>query len=329
LDGAQKAATLTRQLLAYAGKGRFVVQPINLSEAVEGIAGLLRRTIPKNVELRLELAADPPPIEADVAQMHQLLMNLVINGAEAIPRDESGSVLVITRTQTVDEAYARQSLTGEKVRSGEYVALEIHDTGAGMTPEVQTYMFDPFFTTKFTGRGLGLSAVLGIVRGHRGVLRVYSTPGRGTTFKLLFPVSDRAPRPAAASPSAIVHHASGTVLVVDDEEVVLKTARSVLEKAGYRVLEAGNGRQAVDTFIEQRRAIQAVILDMTMPVLSGEATFREMRAIDASIPVILSSGYNEVEAIRRFAGQGLAGFLQKPYTAGSLIEALERVLRPA
>ena len=326
LDGAEKAANLTRQLLAYAGKGRYLIEPLNLSTVVSGLANLLRTTIPKHVHLRLDLDPEVPLIEADAAQIHQVIMNLVINGAEAIPEGSDGTVLVTTKRQSVDENYIRQALSGDEVRAGEYVAVEVHDTGSGMAPEVQARIFDPFFTTKFTGRGLGLSAVLGIIRSHRGVIKVYSAPGRGTTFKLLFPAHHGSRRVSAGPVEAQVVPNSGVILVVDDEDVVLRTASSVLQKAGYKVVTASNGREAVDALRNSEAAISAVLLDMTMPVLSGEATLRELRAIHPTIPVILSSGYNEVEAIQRFSGKGLAGFLQKPYTARTLLEVLQKVL---
>src|SRR5579871_271903 len=326
LEGAEKAANLTRQLLAYAGKGRYLVEPVNLSALIEELAGLLRTTLPKHVQLRLDLDRGLPLIQADSAQMQQVLMNLVINGAEAIPEATDGTVLVTTKSQSIDDNYIRQILASEQIRPGEYIAVEVHDSGVGMTPEVQARIFDPFFTTKFTGRGLGLSAVLGIIRGHRGAIKIYSTPGKGTTFKLLFPVFEGAARAEAQGREAELPASSGVILVVDDEEIVLRTAASVLRKAGYEVLTAVNGREAVDVFREHAHVVRAILLDMTMPVLSGEATLRELRAVAPAIPVILSSGYNEVEAIQRFAGKGLAGFLQKPYSARALLEMLRKIL---
>ena len=326
LEGAEKAANLTRQLLAYAGKGRYLIEPVNLSALIAELAGLLRTTLPKHVQLRLDLDRGVPLIHADSAQIQQVLMNLVINGAEAIPEGTDGTVLVSTRSQSIDENYIRQTLSSEGIQPGEYVTVEVHDTGTGMTEEVQARIFDPFFTTKFTGRGLGLSAVLGIVRGHRGVIKIYTAPGQGTTFKLLFPVYQGAVHSDAGPSEAEMVAPSGVILVVDDEDIVLRTASSVLQKAGYEVLTAANGREAIEVFRNRRDAIRAVLLDMTMPVLSGEGTLRELRAMQPSIPVILSSGYNEVEAIQRFAGKGLAGFLQKPYSARTLLEMVRRVI---
>src|SRR5579883_456489 len=326
LEGAEKAANLTRQLLAYAGKGKYVIEPVNLSALIEEIANLLRTTIPKHVELRLDLDRNVPLIEADVAQINQVIMNLVINGAEAVPEGAPGMVLVPSRSFTVDAGSVRPSFAGESIPPGLYAAMEVRDNGSGMTPEIQARIFDPFFTTKFTGRGLGLSAVSGIIRGHRGMIKIDSSPGEGTTFKLLFPAAQGAVRPRELRPSLPARASSGVILVVDDEEVVLRTATAVLQEAGYRVLAARHGREALDLLSDRHPPPNAIVLDMTMPVMSGDATLRELQAREPGIPVILSSGYSEAEAVEKFAGRGLAGFLQKPYTARGLIEAVQHAL---
>jgi signal transduction histidine kinase len=325
----ESAAHLTRQLLAYAGKGRFVVQDLDLSRQVREITALLQASIPRTVQLRLELAEGLPFIEADSAQIQQVIMNLVINGAEAIPEDRTGTVLVATGVQDVDAAYVRTTLPDTEIAGGRYVTLEVHDTGAGISPDVLGRIFDPFFTTKFTGRGLGLAAVKGIVRGHKGAVKVYSAPGQGTTFKLLFPASGpQARNTASATPEHSLLTGSGTVLIVDDEEIVRRTAQATLERFGYKVLVAEDGMQAVRRFRELAAGIDVVLLDVTMPVMSGEETFRELRLIRPEVKVILSSGYNELEAVRRFTGKGLAGFVQKPYTSVRLAGAVRSVLDP-
>ena len=324
MAAARRAADLTRQLLAYSGKGRFEVRPIDLSEHVREITHLLEATLSKKVQLRLELAADLPAVEADVAQIQQLVMNLVVNGAEAIG-DSQGTVLVTTGVQDVDATYAAEVVGSTRLAPGRYVFVEVHDTGCGMDDATKAKIFDPFFTTKFTGRGLGLAAALGIVRGHKGALKIYSTPGRGTTFKVLFPASTlRAQRDSA--PAAETVRGSGTVLVIDDEKGVRSTVRMILTPLGFDVLEASDGRQGVSVFAANADAIAVVLLDMTMPELSGEEVFRELRRIRPSVPVILSSGYNEVEATRRFTAKGLAGFLQKPYSAVDLTRKLSAAI---
>lgn len=324
----EAASNLTRQLLAYAGKGRFIIEPVDLSGLVRQIATLVQASVPKSVQLRLELMENAPSVEADIAQMQQLLMNLVINAAEATA-GKQGAVLITTGVQDVDEHYIESALAPAEIAPGRYVLLQVHDNGIGMTQETIDKIFDPFFSTKFTGRGLGLAAVLGIVRGHRGAIKIYSTPGQGTTFKVLLPATgQKAHRPAPVR-AVEVEDAAETILVVDDEQIVRRTARAMLERFGYRVVLAENGKEAVDLYRALAERIQLVILDMTMPVMGGEEAFREMKTINPAVRVILSSGYNEVEAVARFTGKGLGGFIQKPYNAASLAEKVRGILERA
>jgi PAS domain S-box-containing protein len=327
LEATDRAANLTRQLLAYAGKGRFLIQPTDISALVREISSLVRRSIPSHVALRLDLADSLPKIEADVAQLQQLLMNLVINGAEAIPEGRQGTVLVITRLQQVD-AQEIASLGTSEIVPGDYVAINVHDDGVGMDEATLSRIFDPFFTTKFTGRGLGLAAAGGIVRGHKGALKVFSSPGQGTTFRVLLPVA-AAPRETIQAPAAArdALGGRGIVLVVDDEPTVRRVAASALTRYGYTVIASDDGRDGVERFRELHVRLRLVILDMTMPVMSGEEALDRMRAIDPEVPIILSSGYSEMEATRRFAGRDLAGFLQKPYTAAQLAAKVQSVLQ--
>jgi PAS domain S-box-containing protein len=328
IEASERAAKLTTQMLAYAGKGRFLIERVDVSALVREISALIRSSIPKHVKLRLDLQQALPSVEADVAQLQQLIMNLVINAAEAIPEQRQGSVLVITRSQEADAEYLA-ALGGGDAAAGNYVAINVHDNGVGMDEATLGKIFDPFFTTKFTGRGLGLAAAVGIVRGHKGVLKVFSSPGQGTTFKVLLPVSAAVGTKPAAAIAVSESSGHGTVLVVDDEPVVRKMAAHGLERFGYTVITAEDGREGLERFRELHSRLTLVILDMTMPVMSGEEALQEMRLIDARIPVVLSSGYSEVEAIGRFAGKGIAGFLQKPYTLTSLGEKVRKILREA
>ncbi len=320
----ETAANLTRQLLAYAGKGRFVIEPVDLSDLVRQISTLVQTSIPRSVQLRMELMERLPCVEADVTQMQQVVMNLVMNAAEAIG-DAQGTVLITTSVQHVDEDYIATVLVPAQISPGEYVCLQVHDTGTGMTQETMDRIFDPFFTTKFTGRGLGLAAVLGIVRGHKGAIKVYSTMGQGTTFKLLFPATEQQAA-ATLHPVPLPATMGETVLVVDDEQIVRRSAKAMLERHGYSVVLAENGKEAVDLYRVLADKIDLVLLDMTMPLMGGEETFRELKTMRPDVRVILSSGYNEVEAVRRFAGKGLAGFLQKPYSALTLTDKVRAVL---
>jgi CheY-like chemotaxis protein len=249
-------------------------------------------------------------------------MNLVINAAEAIG-DASGTITLATGAQHVTESAARTMLVGQDVPPGPYVYLEIADTGCGMDQDTLSRIFEPFFTTKFTGRGLGLSAIMGIVRGHKGALRVYSEPGHGTTFKVLLPAVGVGLEAEAGEAEESPWVGSGLILVVDDDETVRSVARQALEMKGFQVLEAQDGLEAVDQVRARGSAIGLVLLDMTMPRMGGEEAFREMRLLQPDIRVILSSGYNEVEAMSRFMGKGLKGFIQKPYGPRELLTKIQ------
>jgi PAS domain S-box-containing protein len=321
----QRAADLTRQMLAYSGRGRFEVKHLDLSVQVEEMLHLLEVSLPKTVVLNLGLKKGLPAVSADASQIQQVIMNLVINAAEAIG-EASGAITLATGAQRVDEAAIRTMLVGQDVAPGTYVFLEVADTGCGMDPDTMSRIFEPFFTTKFTGRGLGLSAIMGIVRGHKGALRVYSEPGHGTTFKVLLPALGVSPETAAETAEEALGPGGGLVLVVDDDETVRTVARQALEMRGFQVLEARDGLEAVDLVRAQGPAIGAVLLDMTMPRMGGEEAFREMRLLQPDIRVILSSGYNEVEAMGRFMGKGLKGFIQKPYGPRELLAKVQAIL---
>jgi PAS domain S-box-containing protein len=320
IKAAQSAAHLTRQLLAYSGKGRFVIQPVDLSELTREMTTLVRTSIPKTVELRLDLAAGLPAVEGDRGQLQQLIMNLVINGAESIGEDASGTLEVATRIRAIDA----ESSGG--IQPGTYVALEVRDSGCGMDQETQSKIFDPFFTTKFSGRGLGLSAVLGIVRGHKGSIKVRSAPGAGTTFEVLLPASARVAAKAGSQAGRADLRGTGTILVADDEALVRRTAQSALERQGYRVLLAENGREAMGMLRGPGAHISLVLLDPAMPLPGGEEALRELRRARPEVKIVLSSGCSEAEAMQPFAGQRLSGFIQKPYTAAQLAEKIKTVL---
>jgi signal transduction histidine kinase/ActR/RegA family two-component response regulator len=329
IHASERAADLTRQLLAYSGKGKFSIQSLDLSDVVRQINALIQTSISKNVQVLLHLEKGLPIIEADSAQLQQIVMNLIINAAEAISPDQDGVVIIETGIARVDDAYLKGTMAAEGAEPGEYVYLEVRDTGSGIDEATLTRIFDPFFTTKFMGRGLGLAAVMGIVRGHHGALKVQTAPGKGSTFRVLFPAIERAQARASACNR---HHdlaGTGTILVVDDEAIVRQIAKNSLESWGYRVLLATNGQMALDLFGQAQDEITMVLLDLTMPVMNGEQTFQRLRQIRPGIPVLLTSGYDEADATSRFTGSCLAGFLQKPYTAATLAGAVKRVLETA
>jgi signal transduction histidine kinase len=324
ISAGQVMAKLTSQMLAYSGRSRFHIQPLDLSTEVQQITNLLQASIPKNVYLNLALGENLPVIEGDASQVQQVVMNLVINGGEALG-SEQGCVDVSATARHVEESELAASVTRPPAPAGQYVVLEVRDSGAGMDEETMSRIFDPFFTTKFAGRGLGLSAVLGIVRAHHGALIVQSAPGQGATFRVFFPCST-ARKPAAPPECIVSQQGSGTILVVDDEDSVLRMAESVLDEAGYDVLSATNGREALNIYEEKSGHIDAVVLDMTMPVMGGEETMEHLAERWPGATIIATSGYDVEEAERRL-GARPAGFLQKPYTAAQLTSKIAEVVR--
>jgi two-component system cell cycle sensor histidine kinase/response regulator CckA len=303
-----------------------VTEVVNLSALVREISSLIQSSISRKVQIRLELADDLPSIEADSGQLQQVIMNLIINGAEAIG-ENVGLVVCTTAAQTIDEAYiGALGAEGRYIAPGHYVMLEVHDSGSGIDEAALPRIFEPFFTTKFTGRGLGLAAVSGIVQGHKGAIKVYSAPGKGSTFKVLFPAVSDTNAPAVERPLHLSEGSDKTVLIVDDEEAVRSVARNTLQRRGYRTIEAVDGREALDVYRRFVGEISLVLLDLTMPYMNGEEVLRELKIVTPSVKVLLSSGFNEVEAVRRFTGKGLAGFLQKPYSAAVLAETIQKIL---
>jgi PAS domain S-box-containing protein len=328
----KRAAELAKQMLAYSGKGRFVVEPIDAAELVEEMAHLLAVSISKKAVLRYNFADNLPSFDGDVTQVRQVVMNLITNASEAIG-EKSGVIALSTGALYCDRAYLddidevlRVSSDGP-LREGVYTYFEVADTGCGMDAESIERIFDPFFTTKFTGRGLGMSAVLGIVRGHRGAIKIHSEVGKGTTFKVLFPANELAAKLPTREPSETNEwRGSGTVLLVDDEEAVLRVLQRIVEGMGFQVLSANDGREALDVFRARGEEIACVLLDLTMPRLDGEQVFREIRRMRPDAKVILSSGCDESDVKQRFAGEGVAGFIQKPYRSDSLGAKLRDVL---
>ncbi|HWN94583.1 MAG TPA: CHASE domain-containing protein [Methylomirabilota bacterium] len=317
----QRAADLCKQMLAYSGKGRFVIQRINLTGLVHETLHLLRVSISKKAVLKLHLLESLPAVMADATQLRQIIMNLVMNASDAIG-DRNGLITISTSTTHLDQESLEDFVGTAELPRGDYVVLEVTDNGCGMSPQTKAKVFEPFFTTKFTGRGLGLAAVLGIVRGHKGALKVHSEVGHGTTFRLLLPAAGAAACDVKVEPRPVPRwRGHGTVLVIDDEESVRMVAGKMLKTLGFDVLTAGNGEQGLNVY-NARADISAVLLDLTMPEMDGEETFRELRQLRPDARVILMSGFNEQEAGARFVGKGLAGFLQKPFTPDELRDRL-------
>ncbi len=324
---AHRAADLCKQMLAYSGKGRFVVKNVDLNRLITETARLLEISISKHTVLRFHLAPQLPAIEADETQIRQIVMNLVINASEAIG-ERSGVVALATGTTYLDSRYAATLRFEQTLPPGPYTWIEVSDNGCGMAPEVVERIFDPFFSTKFTGRGLGLAAVQGIVRGHRGGIKIYSEPGKGTTFRLLFPSAPGPAQPVAPAAAPAAWQGHGKVLVVDDEETVRSVAARLLAHAGFTAETANDGVAALELFRRGPAAYAFVLLDLTMPHLDGEETFRQLRHIYPGVRVVLMSGFNYQEVITRFAGKGLAGFVPKPLDGRALLEAARAAVGP-
>jgi two-component system, cell cycle sensor histidine kinase and response regulator CckA len=330
----ERAADLCRQMLAYSGQGKTIVELVNISELVEETTQLLDVFVSKKTVVDMKLDPKLPLVDADRTQLQQIVMNLITNAAEAIG-DESGRISVSTRSIKARGKDLRSEYIEETPEAGPYVCLEVTDTGCGMDETTMQRMFDPFFSTKFTGRGLGMSAVLGIVRSHHGSIRISSRPGKGTTIRVLLPASptqETMPASPESEQEQVDTKADDgvqqpvTILLVDDEHMVLSIVKAILERMGYTVLTAENGFECIETFRKFHKDIAVVLLDLTMPHMDGRETFHQLHAIDPNVKVILSSGYSREEAFQHFKGISPAGFLQKPYLSKPLQQAIRNVV---
>ena len=318
-----RAADLTRQMLAYSGKGRFLVQPLDLNHCVQEISELLKVSISKRVKFIYNLGEGLPAIEADQAQVQQVVINLVTNAAEAIQAGD-GTISIQTRWVTLDEEILQRDFQGQNMRSGAYVVLEVKDTGSGMTSDVVQKIFDPFFSTKQSGRGLGLSALQGILRGHQAGIRIQTELGMGTAFEVFFPTSEERVAQASASLQVEALKGRGRVLLVDDESTVRRCARAMLESLGFSVVEARDGQEALDIYEREAGKIHWVLMDLTMPRLDGYSAFLALRGLNPSVQVVLSSGWSHSEVTARFREHPPAAFLPKPYTLTELRASLTK-----
>jgi PAS domain S-box-containing protein len=331
LQASRRAADLTRQMLAYSGKGRFVITHMDLSGLVRENMNLFRTAISRGISMKLCLTRESATIEADAGQVQQVIMNLITNASEAIG-EKVGVITLTTGVEAFDAAYLSKSRLNEKPPAGRFAYVEASDTGCGMDEETNQRLFDPFFTTKFTGRGLGMATVLGIVKGHKGAIMVESAVGQGSTIRVLFPAAETL---GAAMDSHFVGFpgqmgtktALRTVLVVDDEQDVREVCAAFLQALGFQPIIAEDGDEGVRRFERHADEIDCVLLDLTMPRMHGISAFREMKRLRPDIPVILCSGYDEQEATLHFTNEGLAGFLQKPYTLEDLKNTIAPVLK--
>ncbi|MEO6397071.1 MAG: PAS domain S-box protein, partial [Tepidiformaceae bacterium] len=321
----QRAADLARQMLAYSGKGQFLVSWTNLGDLVQEMGNLLQASLPRRVRLCYQLAPDLPQVKCDATQIRQIVMNLVINAAESIG-DREG-VITVTIGE-VEVGPGDPAVPGEALQPGRHVFLDVSDTGAGMDEATRTRIFEPFFSTKFTGRGLGLAAVLGIARGHSGAIRVESEPGVGTTFRLLLPAREVGPTYSQSlAPTLAPTEVGGRVLVVDDEESVRRVSQSMLQRLGYEVIACRDGDEALAAVALYSNPYTVLLLDMLIPGSGGSDVLRRLRAVGTDCPVVLMSGYSEEEALHGLPEGTQAAFLQKPFTMAELKDVIETLLR--
>ncbi len=326
---AKRASELANQMLIYSGGGMHAAELLDLNELVAGMGNLLRVSISKKVVLNYECGDEAPFINADASQMRQVVMNLIMNASEAIG-DRHGTVTVRTGGVQLGQEIAYRTFIGEDLPQGRYVSLEVADTGPGIEASARSKLFDPFYTTKFAGRGLGLAAVLGIVRAHGGAIEVRSQVNRGSTFRILLPAAEAsvAARPEDRGSQGRDSPGGGKILVVDDEEGVRDVAKGMLEREGFSVITAEDGREAVRIFPSVSEEIDAVLLDLSMPHMDGAEVLREMRRLCPEVKVILCSGYMEGTVRDLCDGPGRVSFLRKPFDSETLARTLREVLAP-
>lgn len=319
VTASQRAADLTNQLLAYSGKGKFVIEPTDLSALVHEMSKLLNVSISKSCKMTLALADRLPMISADQTQIRQVVMNLIINASEAIEHDD-GEIVVSTVVTDCNDTFLAESGLAEQLTPGEYVCLEIADNGCGMSEETQIRLFEPFFTTKFTGRGLGMSAVLGIVRGHQGAVQIRSEPDRGTTFKIFFPA-----QPTDVAEQLSTSAIPKTALVVDHDPMIAELLSNALTKLGFNVVVCEHTENLLEQSVDHSDTLSLVILDLSMPDLDAEQALTQLRGLDAAARVVVMSGYSEHKNADHWLGLGFDGYLQKPFRLAALTELVNQV----
>jgi PAS domain S-box-containing protein len=328
-ESCDHASELCKQMLAYAGKGSYEMEVLDINDMVRSMGKLIRASVSSNINLKIKLDEDLPGFEGDMAQMHQLVLNFIVNSAEAIGT-AAGEIKVTTGSKYLKHDLLNLLYNGSALKEGQYVVIEVKDNGCGMDKALQARIFDPFFTTKKTGSGLGLSAVLGIVRGHQGGIQLFSARNKGTAFRIFLPATGKTMKEIEVSTMMIeAWQGEGAVLIVDDDQRVRTVAQAFVEKLGFDVITAEDGKEGVEKFCHQHEELVAVLLDMTMPVMGGLEAMAGMRKCDPTVPIILVSGYSEVEAGHLLAGDRPDAFLQKPFKAKNLNKILHSVIEKA
>ncbi len=319
-----RGSEITKQMLSYTGHGKFILEPIEISKLIKEMYQFIQITISNKCIVEYVLEENLPYIEGDNAQIRQAIMNLIMNASEAM-EDNNGIIILKTGKIICDRCYLRDNYHEENLSEGLYVYLDISDTGCGMTEDTVNKIFDPFFTTKFPGRGLGLASVHGILRAHKGAIKVFSKNGAGTTMRLLFPAQKSLQEQDLIKPDL---QAKGkTILIIDDAEDICTIANNILQRVGFKVISAPDGREGLKMFRDSIEDISLVILDMIMPVMDGKKTFHELKRIKSDIPVIVTSGYNEEQAMKVMGVSNIAGFIQKPYKGHDLVELVKKIIK--
>ncbi len=326
----ERAAKLTQQMLAYSGKGKFQIRTIDLGAVVREHVSLFITSLPKNVKLDMRIPQIPVCVEGDPGQIEQIIMNLIINSGEAIG-DRQGCISVNLAAAAFgrDELMHYGKLTNAKLMEGNYVLIEVSDNGCGISEETMHKIFDPFFTTKFTGRGLGLSAVLGIIRGHKGGITVENREGGGTIFRVILPVvtpPTHSEEPSAPQLQTQATTMAATILVIDDELDVATMASDILETQKYNVVVKLNPIEALELYKQRQSEIGVVLLDMTMPEMSGKEVADCLHQINRDVKIIITSGYSKEEVTNKLGAAKVSGFIQKPYRLQSLLKIVDSVL---
>jgi CheY-like chemotaxis protein len=324
---AGRAAELCRQMLTYAGKAAFTIAQVDMAALVDEMVKMLRATISQKVVINHNLSAELPAITGDASQLRQIVMNLIINASEAID-DVQGAINITLAKTVIRTGQSIKDFHGKVIPSGLYACLEVSDTGCGMNVEIMSKIFEPFYTTKFTGRGLGMSAVLGIITAHNGALQLTSQPGQGTTFKIYLPIEiNKHVAAESLQPlSSIPWRGNGTVLIAEDEEHIRTILSAMLEKLGFKVIEASNGMNALELYHKNSDIITLVVTDMGMPVVDGYELFGKLKNLAPELPIIVSSGFGDMAVTTRIEPGSIAGLINKPYRFDQLREVLKGVV---
>jgi PAS domain S-box-containing protein len=325
---AERAAGLCRQMMAYAGNAQLTITKINMLEQVDDTVGMLKSTLPQNTVIKTELSGNIPLIEGDVSQLHQVVMNLIINASEAIGTDQGEVNVSLAKLEVIADKIF-EDYNGKPIPPGQYACLEVTDNGCGMDEATISRLFEPFYTTKFTGRGLGMSVVLGIIKSHDGALQLFSKLGQGTSFKVYLPalVNELCGDENESSTASEAWQGSGTILLVEDEEQVRLIAKELLEMFGFTVLEAESGKEALEVYQNNSTEITLVFTDMGMPVMDGYELIEKLKNLNPELPIIVSSGYGDAEVSARIGRDNIAGIISKPYNSDKLQEVLKSVVK--